>query len=282
MCGEAYVLPLSFMALWVRPDEFHQTFNFRYLDALWNSESIFKTVNESFEAFDSVGAPSTWVLSNHDVIRHASRLGGDYGRATASDGIGPNAPQPDLELGLKKARAATLFTLGLPGSMYLYQGEELGLPEHTDLQDEYRQDPTFFRTNGVRVGRDGCRVPLPWEAGVNQANGFSSTGEAWLPQPDIYRNYSRDLQEGTPGSTLEMYKAALRIRSELDLGQGSFEWVQELCNEDVLAFRNTDVFVIHNFGSEPIAAPSSELLISSSNESSTQILPNETRWLRVA
>ena len=282
MCGEAYVLPLSFMALWVRPDEFHQTFNFRYLDALWNSESIFKTVNESFLAFDSVGAPSTWVLSNHDVIRHASRLGGDYGRATASDGIGPNGPQPDLELGLKKARAATLFTLGLPGSMYLYQGEELGLPEHTTLQDEYRQDPTFFRTNGVRVGRDGCRVPLPWEAGANQANGFSSTGEAWLPQPDIYRNYSRDLQEGTPGSTLEMYKAALRIRSELDLGQGSFGWVQELCNEDVLAFRNTDVFVIHNFGSEPIAAPSSELLISSSNESSTQILPNETRWLRVA
>jgi alpha-glucosidase len=281
MCGEAYVLPLSFMALWVRPDEFHQTFNFRYLDALWNSESIFKTVNESFEAFDSVGAPSTWVLSNHDVIRHASRLGGDYGRATASDGIGPNAPQPDLELGLKKARAATLFTLGLPGSMYLYQGEELGLPEHTTLQDQYRQDPTFFRTNGARVGRDGCRVPLPWDAGVNQSNGFSSTGEAWLPQPDIYRNYSRDLQEGTPGSTLEMYKAALKIRSELDLGQGSFEWVQELCSEDVLAFKNTDVLVIHNFGNEPITAPTGELLISSSNESATQILSNETRWLKV-
>jgi alpha-glucosidase len=280
MCGEAYVLPLSFMALWVRPDEFHQTFNFRYLDALWNSESIFKTVNESFEAFDSVGAPSTWVLSNHDVIRHASRLGGDYGRATASDGIGPNAPQPDLELGLKKARAATLFTLGLPGSMYLYQGEELGLPEHTTLQDEYRQDPTFFRTNGARVGRDGCRVPLPWEAGVNQSNGFSSTGEAWLPQPDIYKNYSRDLQEGTPGSTLEMYKVALKIRSDLDLGQGSFEWVQELCSEDVLAFRNTDVLVIHNFGSEPIAAPSGELLISSSTDSSSDILPSETRWVR--
>ena len=282
MCGEAYGLPLSFMALWVRPDEFHQTFNFRYLDALWNSESIFKTVNESFEAFDSVGAPSTWVLSNHDVIRHASRLGGDYGRATASDGIGPSAPQPDLELGLRKARAATLFTLGLPGSMYLYQGEELGLPEHTTLQDQFRQDPTFFRTNGARVGRDGCRVPLPWEAGVNQSNGFSSTGEAWLPQPDIYRNYSRDLHEGTPGSTLEMYKAALKIRSELDLGQGSFEWVQELCNEDVLAFRNLEVLVIHNFGSEPIAAPTGELLISSSNESSTQVLPNETRWLKVA
>jgi alpha-glucosidase len=282
MCGEAYVLPLSFMALWVRPDEFHQTFNFRYLDALWNSESIFKTVNESFEAFDSVGAPSTWVLSNHDVMRHASRLGGDYGRATASDGIGPNAPQPDLELGLTKARAATLFTLGLPGSMYLYQGEELGLPEHTTLADEYRQDPTFFRTNGLRVGRDGCRVPLPWEAGVNQSNGFSSTGEAWLPQPEIYKNYSRDLQEGTPGSTLEMYKAALKIRRELDLGQGSFEWVEELCSEDVLAFRNMNVVVIHNFGDSAISSPEGEELISSSSQSQLgQLLPNETKWIKI-
>jgi alpha-glucosidase len=166
--------------------------------------------------------------------------------------------------------------------MYLYQGEELGLPEHTTLADEYRQDPTFFRTNGVRVGRDGCRVPLPWEAGVNESNGFSSTGEAWLPQPEIYKNYSRDLQEGTPGSTLEMYKVALKIRSELNLGQGSFDWVKELCSEDVLAFRNMDVLVIHNFGSKPITAPPGELLISSSTDSSSDILPNETRWLRVS
>ncbi len=282
MCGEAYVLPLSFMALWVRPDEFHQTFNFRYLDALWNSESIFKTVNESFEAFDSVGAPSTWVLSNHDVIRHASRLGGDYGRATASDGIGPNAPQPDLELGLRKARAATLFTLGLPGSMYLYQGEELGLPEHTTLEDKYRQDPTFFRTSGNRVGRDGCRVPLPWEAGVNQSNGFSTTGASWLPQPEIYADYSRDLQEGVSGSTLEMYKEALALRSELDLGQGSFEWDQELCNKDVLAFRNKNVLVIHNFGEVSIDVPEGKELISSTPDSQkNQVLPHETKWLKL-
>jgi alpha-glucosidase len=282
MCGEAYVLPLSFMALWVRPDEFHQTFNFRYLDALWNSESIFKTVNESFEAFDSVGAPSTWVLSNHDVIRHASRLGGDYGRATASDGIGPNAPQPDLELGLRKAKAATFFTLGLPGSMYLYQGEELGLPEHTTLEDKYRQDPTFFRTNGKRVGRDGCRVPLPWEAGVNQSNGFSSTGASWLPQPDIYKNYSRNLQEGVSGSALEMYKQALKLRSELDLGQGSFEWVTELCNQDVLAFRNNGILVIHNFGEVSIDVPEGQELMSSTADSQqNQVLPHETKWLRL-
>lgn len=162
MCGEAYVLPLSFMALWVRPDEFHQTFNFRFLDAGWEQEKLISAINESFEAFDSVGAPSTWVLNNHDVIRHASRFGGDYGRATASDGIGPDNPQPDPLMGITLARASTLFMLGLPGASYLYQGEELGLPEHTTLEPEFRQDPTFFRTNGERVGRDGCRVPLPW------------------------------------------------------------------------------------------------------------------------
>jgi alpha-glucosidase len=184
-------------------------------------------------------------------------------------------------LGLTKARAATLFTLALPGSMYLYQGEELGLPEHTTLEDECRQDPTFFRTNGKRVGRDGCRVPLPWEAGANDSNGFSSTGKAWLPQPDIYKNYSRNLQEGVTGSTLEMYKQALAIRKELDLGQGSFEWVEELCSSDVLTFRNKEILVIHNYGNKPLEIQNNTLIISSLAETSTGLVqPNETVWLK--
>jgi alpha-glucosidase len=166
--------------------------------------------------------------------------------------------------------------------MYLYQGEELGLPEHTTLEDKYRQDPTFFRTNGKRVGRDGCRVPLPWEAGVNQSNGFSSTGASWLPQPDIYKNYSRNLQEGVSGSALEMYKQALAIRSELDLGQGSFEWDQDLSSKDVLAFRNNDVLVIHNFGEESIGIPEgTELMSSTADSQQNQVLPHETKWLRL-
>ena len=247
MCGEAYVLPLSFMALWVRPDEFHQTFNFRYLDSPWTAKDIRKTIDESFDAFGAVGAPSTWVLSNHDVMRHASRMGGDFGRTTASDGVGPNDPQPDAELGLKRALAATLFTLGLPGSMYLYQGEELGLPEHTTLEPEFRQDPTFARTNGARVGRDGCRVPLPWESNVNESSGFNQTGKSWLPQPAAYANYARDLQEGVEGSTLETYKWALAKRKELNLGHGTFEWAEDLCSESVLAYRNRSLLVIHNF-----------------------------------
>ena len=283
MCGEAYVLPLSFMALWVRPDEFHQTFNFRFLDSEWNPQIIFDSINESFLAFDAVGAPSTWVLSNHDVIRHASRMGGVKGRPTASDGIGPKSPQPDRELGLRRARAATLFTLALPGSMYLYQGEELGLPEHTTLADEFRQDPTFYRTGGARVGRDGCRVPLPWEAGVGDANGFNRTGKAWLPQPEIYAEYSRDQQEGVEGSTLELYKLAIRLRKELKLGDGSFEWVPEFTNENSLGFKNGEIFVIHNFGAKPLQLPALKIVASSQNGLTlgATLSADQTVWLAV-
>jgi len=280
MCGEAYVLPLSFMALWVREDEFQQTFNFRYLDSNWDAKTIFATINESYSAFDSVGAPSTWVLSNHDVIRHASRFGGDYGRATASDGISVKDPQPNTELGLAKARGATLFTLALPGSMYLYQGEELGLPEHSTLEDQYRQDPTFFRTEGKRVGRDGARVPLPWEANSSASNGFSPNGAAWLPQPASYADYSRDRQTGVQGSTLEMYREALELRKELNLGSGSFEWVKDFCGETSLGFLNQEILVIHNFGTDSLPLPEGELLASSSTASQT-IEPNQTVWLRL-
>ena len=283
MCGEAYVLPLSFMALWVRPDEFHQTFNFRFLNAGWQPKALFDTINESFEAFDGVGAPSTWVLSNHDVLRHASRFGGDYGKATDSDGVGPNAPQPNRELGLTKARAATMFMLGLPGASYLYQGEELGLPEHTTLAPEFRQDPTFARTGGKRVGRDGCRVPLPWQAGVGEANGFNTNGKSWLPQPGIYREYSRDQQDGVAGSTLELYKRALRTRRELKLGEGSFAWLPQFTNDRALGYRNGDILVIHNFGTDALALPAGKVILRSVfSGDESHIAPNETVWVQLA
>ncbi len=282
MCGEAYVLPLSFMALWVRPDEFNQTFNFRFLDSEWKPDILRASINESFEAFDAVSAPSTWVLSNHDIIRHASRMGGLTGRPTASNGIGPNDPQPDRELGLRRARGATLFTLALPGSMYLYQGEELGLPEHTTLAPEYRQDPTFFRTNGERVGRDGCRVPLPWESGAGAANGFNSTGKSWLPQPEIYAAYSRDQQNGVAGSTLELYKHALKLRKKLRIGEGSFEWVKEFVSDHSLGFRNGEILVVHNFGHEPIELPAGEIIASSLEGMSEGhvLVADQTVWLK--
>jgi alpha-glucosidase len=283
MCGEAYVLPLSFMAKWVRHDEFNQTFNFRFLNSNWDAKTLFDNINESFEAFDGVGAPSTWVLNNHDVLRHASRFGGLKVKPTDSDGVGPGDPQPDRELGLRRARGATLMMLALPGSSYLYQGEELGLPEHTTLAPEFRQDPTYFRTNGKRVGRDGCRVPLPWEAGVGAANGFNSTGKAWLPQPEIYAAYSRDQQEGVTGSTLELYKHALKLRRELQLGEGSFEWAAEFVTESSLGFRNGDILVVHNFGHAPIELPAGEI-IASSIEGMTNghaLVADQTVWIQL-
>jgi alpha-glucosidase len=282
MCGEAYVLPLSFMALWVRPDEFHQTFNFRFLNSNWDARTIFETVNESFSAFDSVGAPSTWVLNNHDVVRHASRFGGLTIKATDSDGIGPSDPQPNRELGLKRARGATLFMLGLPGSAYLYQGEELGLPEHTTLAPEFRQDPTFARTGGKRVGRDGCRVPLPWEAGIGAANGFNSSGKSWLPQPEMYSEYSRNLQEHDPNSTLSLYQAALDLRKQFGLGEGSFSWEQGLTDSQTLTYQNGEILVIHNFGSVPVVLPQGEILLASSPiERLGELGPNCSVWLKV-
>jgi alpha-glucosidase len=279
MCGEAYVYPLSLMAKWVRADEFHQTFNFRFLDAGWDPKKLFDAINESFEAFDSVGAPSTWVLNNHDVIRHASRFGGDYGRATASDGVGINQPQPDPQLGLKIAKGATLFMLGLPGASYLYQGEELGLPEHTTLENRYRQDPTFARTNGQRVGRDGCRIPLPWETN-GDSSGFSQSGKRWLPQPESYKALAREVQEKDADSTLSFYKEALRLRKHLCLGEGSFGWLQGHQGPNSLGYENSGVRVIYNFGVEPIDLSGLDVLISSEPLNGSQLETNQCVWVK--
>ena len=279
MCGEAYVYPLALMAKWVRPDEFHQTFNFRFLDAGWNPKKLVAAINESFEAFDGVGAPSTWVLNNHDVIRHTSRFGGDYGRATASDGIGSDQQQPDPVLGLKIAKGATLFMLGLPGASYLYQGEELGLPEHTTLENTYRQDPTFARTDGKRVGRDGCRIPLPWEP-EGDSRGFSESGKSWLPQPTSYKTLARSIQEQDSESTLSFYKATLGLRKQLGLGEGSFSWLDSHVGPETLGYENSGVQVIYNFGSQPVDLSNFDILLSSEPLSGTQLETNQCAWVK--
>ena len=267
MCAEAWIPPVERMARWVRPDEYHQTFNFGYMFAPWTKEGQVASIEESLKSFGSVGAPSTWVLSNHDTIRHVSRLGYVGGNIPPQgDGIGPDSNQPDEAIGLRKGRAATSFMMGLPGGVYMYQGEELGLPEHTTLDGKYRQDPTYFRTKGKRVGRDGCRVPLPWEAGANASNGFSSTGLSWLPQPESYRVYARSAQQGVPGSTLELYKRLLKIRRDYKLGAGSFEWAPEYTAEGTLAYRNGKVVVLANFGPDAVNLPAGEILVTTQHD----------------
>ncbi|RLP77295.1 alpha-amylase [Mycetocola tolaasinivorans] len=282
LAAEAWINPLSKMAKWVRPDEMHQAFNFPYLETAWDAKALRPVIDESLEAFGAVGAPSTWVLSNHDVVRHASRLA-----LTAENpqghGIGPKSPgQPMREVGLQRARAASAFMLALPGGAYMYQGEELGLPEVINLPDEARQDPTWFRTNGERYGRDGCRVPLPWEPGTT-AYGFNTTGEAWLPQPDDWDDYSRAAQQGVAGSTLTMYTTALELRKRLALGLGSVTWIENL-PETVIGFRNGDVIVLGNTATTDWEIPAElaalpQLL--SSTAVTGSILPGDaTVWLQ--
>ncbi len=251
LVAEAWVEPLSRLARYVRPDEMHQAFNFAFLATLWHAPSLRDVITASYLASDSVGAPTTWVLSNHDVVRHASRLG----LATPGsrpNGIGADDEQPDEELGLRRARCATLLMLGLPGSAYLYQGEELGLPDHTTLPADVRQDPAFFRTQGAELGRDGCRVPLPWSA-QEPGFGFSPTGEAWLPQPSTWARYAADAQRGVPGSTYETYRTALRVRRAEALGSGGLTWLPS--RDDVLDLVNRDVRVVANLGTEPVELP---------------------------
>jgi len=278
LCAEAWVEPLDKLAHWVRPDEMQQAFNFSYLETPWSGPTMRATINASLAAFTGVGAPSTWVLSNHDVVRHASRLA-----VTAENpqghGIGPrSAGQPLRSLGLRRARAATTLMLALPGSAYLYQGEELGLPEVIDLPDEARQDPTWFRTSGERYGRDGCRVPIPWEA-ESPSYGFGTSDKSWLPQPEDWSAYARDAQRGVPGSTLELYCSLLAARASADLGLGDIEWLTGY-PDAVVAFRNGSVTVIANTGDAAVQLPAGDVIVASEEFDSRQLPGDTAVWLR--
>lgn len=285
LVAEAWVEPLSRLARYVRPDEMHQAFNFAFLATGWDAPNLRKVIAASYAVNDSVGAPTTWVLSNHDVVRHPSRLGLPV-PGSRPNGIGHGDDQPDEVLGLRRGRAATLLMLGLPGSAYLYQGEELGLPEHTALDDDLRQDPAYFRTGGAERGRDGCRVPLPWSA-AEPGFGYSPTGATWLPQPASWAAYAADAQDGVPGSTLELYRAALRLRRDELLGGGGAAWEPAYADEpDVIAVRNRDVLVVANLGSAPVALPAgAEVLLSSGLPGDPAVgaeLPGDTTaWLRL-
>ena len=276
LVAEAWVQPAERLARYVRPDEMHQAFNFLYLEAPWRPAALRDVINTTLEANDEVGATTTWVLSNHDVVRHASRLGFPAGHGRLH-GVGPDDPQPDAALGLRRARAATLQMLALPGSAYLYQGEELGLPEHTTLPHEYRQDPARPRSGHTVVGRDGCRVPIPWEADA-PSYGFGPADASWLPQPADWAEYALDRQQGVPGSTWELYRAALELRKTYRLGGGSIEWRQ--ASDDVLAFRNGEVLVLTNFGASPAPLPATArvLLASEALDADGRVPVDVTVW----
>jgi alpha-glucosidase len=277
LIGEAWVRPLTKLADWVRPDELHQTFNFTYLETPWQAAALREVVDGSLTAFGGVGAPSTWVLSNHDVIRHATRFALNPPPAHGR-GFGPHtAYHPDEVVGLRRARAATLFMLALPGSSYLYQGEELGLPEVIDIPDAARQDPTFARTGGASYGRDGARVPIPWTAEAPSA-GFGPTDASWLPQPWTWSSYARDGQIGVPESTLELYRDALRARREHGLGAQTLAWLPG-DDPDVLAFTVGEVTVVANTGTRTVPLPAGEVLVASGPLGIDRMPGDTTVWL---
>jgi alpha-glucosidase len=221
------------------------------------------------------------VLSNHDVTRHVTR----YGRSDTKFEFAAKTrviPEVDVELGTRRARAAALLTLSLPGAVYVYQGEELGLPEVEDLPDEVLQDPMFFRSGGTDPGRDGCRVPLPWN-GDEPPFGFSpagATAKPWLPQPQSWGAFSATRQAGELGSMLPLYREALQIRSgDPAFAGGTFRWLE--APDGVLAFSRGRAFAfLLNLSADPIELPPHDRVLLGSGPLEDGLLPSDTAvWL---
>ncbi len=253
-----------------------QAFNFDLLTTPWDASRFHAVIDENLTLAEGSGASSTWVFSNHDVVRHASRYalpnGTDLQAWLLSEG---KDPEPDLEMGLRRARAATLLALALPGSAYLFQGEELGLPEVADLPAAVLQDPTWARSEGREKGRDGCRVPLPWTAD-GLSFGFGP-GPAHLPQPAWFARYAVAAEVGDPASTLSFYIAAVAHRRRM-LTDEPLAWVDGPA--DVLRFRRGGSWEsVTNFGASPLPLPKGRVVVAS-GPVADETLPGETTvWL---
>src|SRR5665213_3442576 len=267
--AEAWVMP-GRRARYVRPDELHQAFNFHFLQAPWDCAALFDVIEASLREAGGVGATATWVLSNHDVVRHLSRYAlpseTDLRSWLLSNGT---EPVPDLAAGLRRARAAAMLMLALPGSAYLYQGEELALPEAADIAPIYLQDPTWQRSEHHDKGRDGCRVPLPW-APTGQSCGCSSV-TGWSPQPADWAELSWGAEDGDPTSTLELYRSALALRRKFGTDD-ALTWLTK--GPDTLSFaRSNGLVCIVNFGVEAVALPAGQLLLTSGELADGGLLP---------
>ncbi|MCC9053130.1 glycoside hydrolase family 13 protein [Microbacterium sp. F2E] len=284
------------------PESLGQSFNFDLLVADFDAAQFRDIVTHNIALAARSGSSSTWVLSNHDVFRHATRYGlrtlpsaDEEGAVPRRHGggwleSGADEAALDREGGERRARAASLFLLGLPGSAYLYQGEELGLHEVAEIAPDERQDPTFFRTNREQYGRDGCRVPLPWTA-HGSSFGFGENG-AHLPQPAWFAEHAVAVEEADPDSTLSMYRRALALRHELQTGE-QLEWI-ETGRDDVLHFARPNGWqVITNFGVEPyqLSAASGQVVATSArgdaasgpDSDAASFVPGETTvWLAPA
>ncbi|MEV6260458.1 glycoside hydrolase family 13 protein [Streptomyces sp. NPDC051784] len=283
--GEVWLPDSERFARYLRPDELHTAFNFTFLACPWDPALLRASIDDTLAEHAPVGAPATWVLCNHDVTRTVTR----YGREeTGFDFAAKVFGTPtDLELGTRRARAAALLSLALPGAVYLYQGEELGLPE-ADIPRDRIQDPMHLRSGGIDPGRDGCRVPLPWSAEAPHA-GFGSTADPWLPQPQDWASYAADRQATDPASMLSLYREALALRraepgfaaAPGETASGRLDWLPS--GPDVLAFARTHGLIcVVNLSPDPVELPAHDtvLLTSAPLDGSGRLPADAAAWLR--
>ncbi|WP_309104029.1 glycoside hydrolase family 13 protein [Microbacterium sp.] len=283
--AEAWVETPERRAKYASAEGLGQAFNFDLLEADFDAAQFHRIIDENLEQARTTGSSTTWVLSNHDVTRHATRYGlPPLGGRPVKQGVewvaaGGPAEQLDREGGLRRARAATLFMLALPGSAYLYQGEELGLHEVAEISPEERQDPAFFRGGEFDgLGRDGCRVPLPW-TGEGASFGFGAGG-AHLPQPEWFARYAVDAESADPASTLSLYREALRLRHRLQSGE-TLEWT-DTGRADVLRFTRPNGWqAVANFGTEPfdLGDDAADAVLASSPLIGTSLPAETTVWI---
>ncbi len=269
-------------ALYARPDELGQAFDFDLLDTPWDARAMRATITKCLDGARLSGSTPTWTLSNHDIVRHPSRFAlppeTDLNAWLLSGGTDP---VPDLDQGRRRARAAVMLLLALPGSTYLYQGEELGLPEVADLPAEVLQDPQWFRYSGARKGRDGCRVPIPWTTS-GPSFGFGSA-DAHLPMPSWFSEYAVERQAVEPGSMLELYRRALRLRRDL-------QTTETLTWHDGTGHDGTDGVVwfsrangwhnVTNLTTDPVALPAGEIILASGPVEHGKLAGDTSVWLR--
>ena len=266
--------------LYARSDELGQVFDFSLLKSHWDRDQYQQVIQRSIEDHRAAGGGLTWVLSSHDIPRHASRLALPID-VLPEEWLVTNGTNPviDPEQAVRRARAATLIMLALPGSAYLFQGEELGLLEVADLPVDALTDPVWERSGHTLKGRDGCRVPLPW-ATSGTSFGFGANG-AWLPQPHWLAAVSVQAQDGVPDSTLQMYRAALQLRRKLQTPDGEVSWADQPA-DDVLDFSRSNAWrSVTNFSPAARDLPPGKVIFASGAVDDGTLPPETTVWLQV-
>ncbi len=236
--GEVYLLDEERMAAYYgtgEQPELHLSFNFRFLWTPFNAAALNERIERTMALLSDLHATPTWVFSNHDVPRHRGRFGGDE----------------------QTARMAALLLLTLPGSPFLYQGEELGLID-ANVPAQCQVDPG---------GRDGCRAPIPWDD--SPLHGWAA--EPWLPFPPDAGEHSVAVLRADETSILHWYRTLIDVRRrEPSLRADGFELVD--LGEAVVAYRRGDLLVVLNLGDHPTDLPEPHRVVAHTNATAGTIV----------